>query len=261
MQDVSLQLQSMNGVLQTLVERSERSTPGSSEAGPSRRPSHLHAQEAREANEGFKGDSSFDAHAASIADAVRSHGSPYRDSGGLQALHDLPDLCPNVNDSGAPMYHVDIEDWPLPPPQQISRILRLLQREKQRFFYDVPIIGEQEFVSLCKAVCFPTESYLLSSWIIVNTGLYYLFHSLSDRHHAELGITAEEVHEYVQQLASNLDAAGHDLRLCLEPSMKTCSALVMLVCNSFIPAQKVLSNPYHRASTTARTDAKLQPGV
>lgn len=225
MQDVSQRLQSMSGALQTLVERSERSTPGSSDRGPSRRPSNFPSPAVRDIDEGFKGDSSFDAHAASIASAMQSHGSP-----GLQILRGLPAL----NSSAAPDIHgpTCLADWderPMPPVKPISRLLRLVLREKQRFFYDVPIIEEQEFVALCQTVCFPTEPYSLSKWIVVNVGLYSLFHSLSARHYDELDVTHEEVQEFLRQLAANADAAVQDLRLFSEPSFETCSALIMIV--------------------------------
>lgn len=220
----------MSGALQTLIDRSERLTPGNSDPGESIRPINDLAQNAREANEGFKGDSSFDAHVASITDIMRSGSSPNHELTALRILQDLQVIDRiAISDSQGPIYHMDVDERSLPPVQQISKLLRLLQREKQRFFYDVPIIDEQEFVELCKAVCFPTEPYLLSSWIIVNVGLYYLFHGLAPRCRGELGIAAEDAQRYIHLLTSNVDAAGQNLRLCLGPSTKTCAALIMLV--------------------------------
>lgn len=232
MQDVSQHLQTMSDTLQTLVDRSTSSSPSRAKASVATQSDYARMEEACETNEGFKGDSSFEAYAATAADNLRSPGSSQHASAGLQALRRMPDVAVGMSNGSASTYQAEVDAQTMPPLPRILGLLRLLQREKQRLFYDVPIIDEQEFVGLCKEVCFPTEAYSLSSWIMVNIGLYYLYQALPSRQYAELDITALDVDDYICMLSSNAHTSVHSLRLCLDPSTKTCAALIMLVSRS-----------------------------
>lgn len=185
---------------------------------------------------------------------MRAKDSPYHDSRGLQILQSLStrntSAMPNLRlPSG-----VDIEDRPMPPLRPRSKILCSLQREKQRFFHELPIIDEQEFVDLCRAVYFTTEPHPLSTWITVNLGLYYLFRGLQSRHYMEIEVGSEVVDEYLQMSSSNADAAAGSLNLCLEPSVWTCSALIMLVRVRSAPSEIFT----HTLDAAARSEAALK---
>ena len=139
----------MSGALQTLVECPERSTPGSSEPGPSRRPIDLPSQGVRDANEGFKGDSPFDTHAASMANAMQTRGSPFHDSAGLQVLRGWPTLNSSIaSDAHSANISSGLGRAALTPGQVHFHSPSITPPQETAPFYDVLIIGEQEFVWL-----------------------------------------------------------------------------------------------------------------
>lgn len=260
MLDVSQQLRAMSGALQTLVQHSERSTPAGSDLGLCWRPNDFLTNDDQELSQGYRGDSSFDAHVASLTEAMRSEDSPYHDFRQLQILEGPQDRTPTTVPHPRRQAGADVEDRRITPLRPISKLLRLLQREKQLFFCELPIIDEQEFADSCRAVCFTTESYPLSTWITVNLGLFYLFHGLQSRHYTEIEVSSEDVDEYLELLSSNADMAAQSLRLCVEPSIKTCSALMMLVRDLFAGTETLTYPSVGRVLLRQRTkDDSMEP--
>lgn len=123
----------------------------------------------------------------------------------------------------------ELDGRTLPPLDPVLRLLRLLHTEKQRFFIDVPVVGEQEFEEICQRVYFAVNDYSLSAWIIVNAGLYYLFLNLIPHHYSQIAVTGGDIQEMLRLLSANLDAAIQSIRLCQDPSLQWCQALSLLV--------------------------------
>lgn len=125
----------------------------------------------------------------------------------------------------------ELEGRSLPPIDQVLKLLRLAQVEKQRFFVDCSVVDEQEFTEFCQRVYFAVNDYSILSWIIVNIGLFYMFLNLKQPFHTQIGVNYANIHEYSQQLKDNIEAAMQSLRLCNDPSMEACQALALLVCS------------------------------
>ena len=90
-------------------------------------------------------------------------------------------------------------------------------------------IDEHEFGELCQRVYFAINDYSMSTWVIINTGLFYLFIDLKEHHYPQLNVTPTEIQAYSRLLSTNLEAAVQSLRLCQDPSIEGCQALVLLV--------------------------------
>ncbi|KAJ0272443.1 hypothetical protein CBS470a_012701 [Colletotrichum nupharicola] len=131
----------------------------------------------------------------------------------------------------------ELEGRSLPPVEQVLKLLRLAQIEKQRFFVDCSVVDEQEFTEFCQRVYFAVNDYSILSWIIVNIGLFYMFLNLKQPFHQQLGVNYANIHEYSQQLRDNIETAMQSLRLCNDPSMEACQALALL----FDPDKMIVS--------------------
>ncbi|KAM0278254.1 hypothetical protein ACHAQH_005267 [Verticillium albo-atrum] len=143
----------------------------------------------------------------------------------------------------------------LPPSDAVLKMLRLAQRDKQWFFVDVGIFDEVEFTEMCKLVFFATDPYNLSTWSIVNTGLFYMFLGLKpDRYH-ELGLSDSEVGHIIGLLARNTETSVDSFQVCTEPDVKTCQALALL--GTFCMKSGQLSKAWRLISAAARMSIDL----
>lgn len=124
---------------------------------------------------------------------------------------------------------LDFSTMPLPPMEIILKILRLAKIEKQRFFVDVPMLKEDDFVAMCRRVYFATDPVSLWDWICINVGLYYLCTNLTAETCEAFGTTVDQMRAHGDLLRSNTEAAMQSLRLCSEPSLESCRALCLLV--------------------------------
>ncbi|OTB20750.1 hypothetical protein K445DRAFT_92437 [Daldinia sp. EC12] len=125
-------------------------------------------------------------------------------------------------------YESQVGDLPLPPIDLVLKILRMSKASKQRFFVDVPTFEEDEFIDLCRSVYFATEPVSIWKWICVNVGLYYIFLGASEPDCESIGTTVETLRFHNRAIKRNAETAMQSLRLCSEPSMESCRALVLL---------------------------------
>lgn len=148
----------------------------------------------------------------------------------------------DVNSVAFKIQYPELEGRSLPPIGPVLKLLRLTQTEKQRFFIDVPVIDEAEFVELSQKVYFAIHDYSLSTWAIVNTGLYYLFLALEEHDRSLVGVTLRDIQAFSQLLSANIEAAIQSFRLCYEPSTEGCQALALLVSNKVSFSNVMLSS-------------------
>lgn len=133
------------------------------------------------------------------------------------------------HDDGGGGGGVESVSIPLPPMDVVLRLLRLAKADKQRFFVDVPMFQEDEFIYMCRDVYFATRPVSLPAWICVNAGLYFLFLDIGRAACARMGVGVDEMRSHVHVLMANAEAALRSLRLCSEPSVESCRALALLV--------------------------------
>ncbi|KAM0327565.1 hypothetical protein ACHAQA_005856 [Verticillium albo-atrum] len=138
----------------------------------------------------------------------------------------------------------------LPPSDAVLKMLRLAQGEKQRFFVDVGIFDEVEFAEMCKQVFFAIDPYTLTTWSIVNTGLFYMFLGLTPQRYHELGLQESEVRSIIGLLARNAGASVESFRVCSEPAVETCQALSLL--GTFCMKSGQLAKAWRLVSAAAR---------
>jgi hypothetical protein len=200
-------------------------------------------------HEGYKGDPSFQTHAERVNQALEAT------LAATEFIHilspnsqlmpqetqtrNLQTQSPTLDDT----FHLDtipqgrpphpsediIDEMPLPPLDLTLKLLRLAQVEKQRFFLDVPMFEEHEFLDMCRDVYFAKEPISIWPWICVNVGLYYLFINITKESCRRLRTTPEAMAEHVPMFMENAEAAMQCVRLCSEPSLESCRALGLLV--------------------------------
>ncbi|RYC55513.1 hypothetical protein CHU98_g10692 [Xylaria longipes] len=187
--------------------------------------------------EGYHGDTSFTYHAHQIKSTLEATLPPseleFPPSAPLESTSDKDN---NKGDKGAtaarnPLIQpneMGLGNMPLPPNEMVLKLLRLIKAEEQRFFVDLPLFHEDEFIAMCKDIYFATEPISLWTWICVNVGLSSVFRGMSQASCKRLGSTVEAVRAYVPMLRSNAEAALRSLRLCSEPSIESCRALAVL---------------------------------
>jgi len=242
MENVDRSLREVSQALQTLLQMNEkpRSSPTDSPVAFAGTP----LSDIEAGSEGYRGESSFKAHVQRVSEALRDVASnldlnmndlivsdPWNVTQRIQGGTDTPDTaCSLVNTpASSTVQYPELEGRPLPPLGQVLRLLRLAQTEKQRLFIDVPVIDEQQFGELCQKVYFAISDYSISAWSIVNTGLFYLFLNLDERHYSQVGVTVSDVQTHTRLLTVNIEAAIQSLRLCQDPSLEACQALALLV--------------------------------
>ncbi|KAI0114761.1 hypothetical protein F4814DRAFT_439883 [Daldinia grandis] len=261
-QDVSRQLGDVKEMLQTLLlNRSPgpNSTATSSESTHHTPPPMIDEQvpTLSDVNEGYNGDPSFLSHAHLVENALGATfaASDFANEGALdtssllspllsprriaELLHDADTGKHVASDHTTPKslpqpYDPPPGDIPLPPIDLVLKILRMSKASKQRFFVDVPTFEEDEFIDLCRGVYFATEPISIWKWICVNVGLYYIFLGAKEADCEHIGTTVEILRFHTKTMKTNAETAMQSLRLCSEPSMESCRALVLLVSHSAI---------------------------
>ncbi|KAI1298397.1 hypothetical protein F5Y03DRAFT_368132 [Xylaria venustula] len=184
--------------------------------------------------EGYAGDTSFTSHAHQIkttleatllsSDFEFSPSGQQENSNDPVSNKDTPPTWSTTTESG----NLGLGSMPLPPNDIVLKLLRLIKTEKQRAFVDLPLFSEDEFISMCRDIYFATEPISLWTWICVNVGLYNLFMGINEANSRRLGTTLDAMRAHAQIPRSNAETALQSLRLCSEPSLKSCRALAAL---------------------------------
>ena len=245
MENVDRSLREVSQALRKLLQNSEH--PQESPKGSPAAFIGGHLSNISGLSEGYRGDSSFKAHVQQATHALRDAAANLEFSRTgptfsttinatqmIQEVADSEETTPSVGDTHSYQFQVQYPELEgrgrsLPPLEPVLKLLRLTQTEKQRFFVDVPVIDEHQFGELCQKVYFAINDYSLSTWAIVNTGLFFLFIDLKQRNYAQIGVTSSDIQTNSQLLSANIEAVIQSLRLCQEPCMETCQALDLLV--------------------------------
>lgn len=252
MQDVNRQLGEMREMIQALISRDAytqkaAATAESSHQTPPPRPMiDEQVPDLSSIREGYTGDSSFQSHVHQARSALEAstpgaselvgESLPATTTSAVPEIINKFNPCATPTASSLPESHIqslDPGNLPLPPVDIVLKLLRLIKTQKQRFFIDVPIFQEEDFINLCRDVFFATEPISLWTWICVNVGLYNIFFALSKDSCRQLDITTEAARSHCKILKENAESAMQSLRLCSEPSLESCRALTLLVGYTF----------------------------
>lgn len=193
--------------------------------------------------EGYRGDSSFNAHVQRVRDTLKNAASEIGSISASSLGDDNPGDSTTTMDTsgfeipGSPisssshenLQYPELENRTLPPINSVLLLLRLIQDEKQNFFLNLPVINETDFAEFCQQVYFAIRRYSLTTWAIVNVGLFYLFDGLKKQDYDRICVTASDVDSYLQLLEANVETTINSLRLCLIPSIEACQAMSFLV--------------------------------
>lgn len=241
MENVNRTLGEMSQALQKLSESSYRRQESPQVAVSDF--SGVNVSNALGISDGYRGDSSFQAHAQQVTEAVTSAisdlGLYTTDESTISATHLIQDLQKHSIETRPDLRGIqttpfknkypELEGKSLPPLEPVLKVLRLAQSEKQQFFVDMPVIEEDQFVEMCQRAYFAIDDYSIFTWAVVNTGLFYLFSGLEPHNYAIVGVTTDMIESNLQVLAENVDAAIRSIRLCFDPSVEACQALAILV--------------------------------
>ncbi|KAK6500278.1 hypothetical protein TWF481_010623 [Arthrobotrys musiformis] len=125
-----------------------------------------------------------------------------------------------------PMPKGGFSQLPLPPPDVILRLLRKVKASPpMTFLMSLTFVTVDDFVDSCRKIYFPTEDYNIATFIIVNTGLYYLFQD--NKCSATDEFTEEECLKYCNMSRDNLETALANLPLLLPARKDMVEALVL----------------------------------
>ncbi|KAH8883201.1 hypothetical protein GQ53DRAFT_732750 [Thozetella sp. PMI_491] len=117
-----------------------------------------------------------------------------------------------------------IKELPLPPSQIVVQLLREIKDvPPMTFALTCAFIAVEDFIECCRKVFFATEDYTLSTFIIVNAGLYYLFQEKAVMNEA----LSAELLRYHYVCRDNLETALANLPLLMPPRMDTIEALML----------------------------------
>ncbi|KAI1774570.1 hypothetical protein F4818DRAFT_418281 [Hypoxylon cercidicola] len=251
-QDVSRQLGDVKEMLQALMlskDATPRSVETSSEHAHNTPPPMIDEQvpSLSSVHEGFNGDSSFQSHAHRVQNALEATlavseliNAEALEAPTILSPQTIAELLHGADTTGAtppdqaarkPLPRsndLELGNLPLPPLDVTLKLLRLVKTEKQRFFVDLPIFREDEFVDKCRGVYLATEPISIWTWIVVNVGLYYLFFGLNTANCKRMGTTPDVMRSHGRVLKANAEAAMQNLRICSEPSTESCRALALL---------------------------------
>lgn len=97
-------------------------------------------------------------------------------------------------------------------------------------FIEWPIFSEADFTEKCRNLYFCTTGYSPAHFIIVNSGLYFLFAEQSDIAPEH---KAAELRRYSSLCRSNFERALEKLHLLITPSLEACQALILGVFSPF----------------------------
>lgn len=247
LQDIRLDV---NKLLNT-NETSQRSPMQSQPSPADKVTSHL--LEASSTSEGYRGDSSFNAHVKRVKDTLKNAASdigsisvsslgdddPRGDSTTAMDISgfEIPG-SPDSSSSREDLQYPELENRTLPPINSVLLLLRLIQEEKQNFFLNMPVINENDFAEFCQQVYFAIRRYSLTTWAIVNVGLFYLFVGLKKQDYDRICVTASDIDSYLRLLEANIETTINSLRLCLIPSIEACQAMSFLVGSHFLYIKK-----------------------
>jgi hypothetical protein len=243
MENVDRSLQDISHALQKLLQISENPQPSLDHPPVTFFGNHF--SDMSKSSEGYRGDSSFMAHVQRVTDALRHAASNLEfsmidpaSSATMSATQMIQEAA-NSEESSAglggtpsPPAHVQYPELvgrPLPPLEHVLKLLRLAQSEKQRLFIDVPVVDEHEFGEVCQKIYFAINGYSIFAWIMVNTGLFYLFLDLEEHNYSRVGATLSSIQSHLRVLTGNVEAAIQSLRLCQDSSIEACQALALLV--------------------------------
>ncbi|OBT48994.1 hypothetical protein VE00_00048 [Pseudogymnoascus sp. WSF 3629] len=112
----------------------------------------------------------------------------------------------------------------MPPMQAVLDLLRTAKEKKSRMFLEWPILSEADFTEKCRNLYFCTTGYSPAHFIIVNSGLYFLFAEQSDTAPEH---KAAELRRYSSLCRSNFERALEKLHLLITPSLEACQALIL----------------------------------
>ncbi|KAH8700946.1 hypothetical protein BGW36DRAFT_425745 [Talaromyces proteolyticus] len=268
MESVDRVLQEVLQGVNKIVEKTEtwRRSPMDHQASPANIVTS-NLLEASSTVEGYRGDSSFNAHVKRVADTLKNAAS---DIGSIsdspagadsQHIYNAMDTSELASQSSAdsqvrePIQFPELEGRSLPPMHPVLSLLRMIQDEKQPLFFNIPIMDEKEFTDLCQKVYFAIQRYSVMTWTIVNAGLYYLFLSIEEEDYDRLGVSAPELNGYIQILSANVEAVMANLRMILEPSVESCQALAFL--SMFVMRSGQISMTWRLNSAAARMCIEL----
>ncbi|KAJ2981514.1 hypothetical protein NUW58_g6669 [Xylaria curta] len=240
-QDVSSQLADVKEMLQVLVSKDKMSSASRSQEASLNAAVYTPQSMIDEqvpildsVQEGYHGDTSFTSHAHQIKTTLEATLLPSE----LEFPHsaDVESTSNRGNNEGTattmdhliPSNDVTLGDMPLPPNDIVLKLLRLIKVEEQRFFVDLPIFDQDEFIAMCRDIYFATEPISIWTWVCVNVGLYHLFRGLSEANCKRLGTTLDVMRGHARIPRSNAEAALQSLRMCSEPSTESCRALAAL---------------------------------
>ena len=194
---------------------------------------------------GFRGSSSFEAHAKQLKERLRKTDDVqdlWNDQHNKQSdtnnstcsafqacttSRRFAEIKTSSQEVGRSQTEV-IDERNLLPRDLVLKILRLIQIEKQRFFVDIPIIDEGEFAEHCKQFYCASEPCSISALAIATVGMYYLIHDLDIRHYGAMELTTSLVDDYLHGLRGKAYSACQDLRVCTELSFDNCKTLSLL---------------------------------
>lgn len=249
MTSVDRSLQEITGTLKHLLKVSESNTSsaqGFVNVDPASMSRGMTSEGTVATGEGFKGDSSFQAHVQKVTESLRAAAArlefgvaeaEFASTGeettpcGAKILD--PD-GPTGSEITMPVRpvatkHPDTQDRKLPPMDSTLKLLRLSKTERQRMFIDVPVIDKIEFTQICQKVYFAVDEYSIWAWVLVNVGLFFLFTDLKNPTLAELRLTMADVEAQSELLVSNIESAIMGIKLVHDPSIMACQALALLV--------------------------------
>ena len=86
-------------------------------------------------------------------------------------------------------------------------------------------MGEEDFAETCRRIYFPAEKYSLSTFIIANAGLYYIF--LEEGYRDPTRSAKENLAQYAHQSQENLEIALSNLPLFTPPRAETIQAMLL----------------------------------
>lgn len=235
--------QGVEKLLDTNNEHPQRS-PMHSQSSPANKLVTSHLLEASGASEGYRGDSSFNAHVQRVRDTLKNAASDIGSISASSLVDDDPrgddstvmdtsgfeiPESPDSSSSREDFQYPELENRTLPPINSVLLLLRLIQDEKQDFFLNMPVINETDFAEFCQQVYFAIRRYSLTTWAIVNVGLFYLFVGLKEQDYDRICVTASDIDSYLQLLNANIDSCINGFRLCITPSIEACQAMSFLV--------------------------------
>jgi len=132
-----------------------------------------------------------------------------------------------------PLPRGGLRELPMPPTQHVVSILREIKESPPVTFTLIcTFIAVDDFTECCRKVFFATEDFSLSTFIVVNAGLFYLFHEKSLQ--AEEPRKSELFRDHLL-CRDNIETALMNLPLLMPARMDTIEALLLGVSGTSPP--------------------------